>query len=85
MKHWKDDSELFSIARKELFTALVGDSLEQLVVYPSGLAFCPPWREDRQRDVMAVQAASRRLGLTGCGVCSSCAKSEIRYSSTIQR
>ena len=30
MKHWKDDDELFSIARKELFTALVGDSLDKM-------------------------------------------------------
>jgi len=28
MKLWKDDEELFAIARNELFTALVGDSLE---------------------------------------------------------
>ena len=41
MKLWKDDSELFSIARKELFTALVGDSLDKLVFYTIGLAFCP--------------------------------------------
>lgn len=30
MKDWKDDNELFSIARKELFTALVGDSLDKM-------------------------------------------------------
>lgn len=30
MEHWKDDSELFSIARRELFTALVGDVLDKL-------------------------------------------------------
>ena len=30
MKHWKDDEGLFSIARKELFTALVGDSLDKM-------------------------------------------------------
>ena len=30
MKAWKDDDELFSIARKELFTALVGDSLDRM-------------------------------------------------------
>ena len=30
MKAWKDDNELFSIARKELFTALVGDSLDKM-------------------------------------------------------
>ena len=30
MPHWKDDSELFRIARKELFTALVGDVLDKL-------------------------------------------------------
>ncbi len=30
MKQWKDDNELFSIARKELFTALVGDSLDKM-------------------------------------------------------
>lgn len=27
---WKDDNELFSLARRELFTALVGDVLDQL-------------------------------------------------------
>lgn len=30
MKLWNNDSELFSIARKELFTALVGDVLDKL-------------------------------------------------------
>jgi regulator of RNase E activity RraA len=30
MNLWKDDSELFDIARKELFTALVGDVLDKL-------------------------------------------------------
>ena len=29
MKLWKDDNELFDIARKELFTALVGDVLDK--------------------------------------------------------
>ncbi|TLX78121.1 RraA family protein [Labilibacter sediminis] len=30
MKLWKDDEELFDIAKKELFTALVGDVLDKL-------------------------------------------------------
>lgn len=30
MKLWKDDNELFAIARNELFTALVGDSLDRM-------------------------------------------------------
>jgi len=30
MKYWKDDKELFSLARKELFVALVGDILDKL-------------------------------------------------------
>lgn len=30
MKPWKDDNELFAIAKKELFTALVGDVLNKL-------------------------------------------------------
>lgn len=30
MKLWKDDEQLFSIARKELFTALVGDILDKM-------------------------------------------------------
>jgi regulator of RNase E activity RraA len=30
MTHWKDDTELFDIVRKELFTALVGDVLDKL-------------------------------------------------------
>lgn len=30
MKLWKDDEQLFSIARKELFTALVGDVLDKM-------------------------------------------------------
>lgn len=30
MKLWKDDNELFDIARKELFTALVGDVLDKM-------------------------------------------------------
>ena len=32
MKLWKDDNELFAIARNELFTALVGDSLGKSLV-----------------------------------------------------
>ena len=30
MKLWKDDKQLFDIARKELFTALVGDVLDKM-------------------------------------------------------
>jgi regulator of RNase E activity RraA len=30
MKHWKSDQELFQLARKELFTALVGDVLDKM-------------------------------------------------------
>ena len=30
MKLWKDDAELFSIAKKELFPALVGDILDKM-------------------------------------------------------
>ena len=30
MKLWRDDEELFEIAKKELFTALVGDILDKL-------------------------------------------------------
>ena len=42
MKHWKDDEELFAIAKRELFTALVGDSLDKMGLLhrflPRGLA-----------------------------------------------
>ena len=30
MEYWKDDDALFSIAKKELFVALVGDVLDKL-------------------------------------------------------
>lgn len=30
MKRWKNDQELFTIAREELFTALVGDVLDKM-------------------------------------------------------
>lgn len=36
--YWKDDEELFSIARRELFTAVVGDCMDKLKLTQSSSA-----------------------------------------------
>ena len=33
MKHWQDDSELFELMRRKLFTGVVGDILDELGLY----------------------------------------------------
>src|SRR6266545_4178983 len=56
--HWRDDEELFAIARRELFTAVVGDCMDKL-----GLThqFLPPQIQPLVRDMVAVGRAMPAL------------------------
>lgn len=51
---WKDDQELFAIARRELFTAVVGDAMDKLGLRRQ---FLPPRIQPLQRDMVAVGRA----------------------------
>jgi len=50
MSHWQDDSELFALATRELFTAVVGDVMDTLGLRHQ---FLPP-RIHPLRDDMVV-------------------------------
>ena len=54
MKLWKDDAELFSIARTELFPALVGDILDKMGYLHQ---FLPPHIKPLQRDMVVIGRA----------------------------
>ncbi|MDD2256219.1 MAG: RraA family protein [Bacteroidales bacterium] len=54
MKLWKDDVELFDIARKELFTALVGDTLDKLGYLHQ---FVSPCIKPLQNDMVVIGRA----------------------------
>lgn len=54
MKLWKDDAELFDIARKELFTALVGDTLDKLGYLHQ---FVSPGIKPLQNDMVVIGRA----------------------------
>ena len=51
---WKNDEELFGIARKELFTALVGDVLDKMGYLHQ---FLPPHIKPLRRDMVVVGRA----------------------------
>lgn len=51
---WKDDNELFSIARRELFTAVIGDVMDKLKLRRQ---FLPPRVQPLSRDMVAVGRA----------------------------
>ena len=51
---WKDDQELFRLARKELFTAVVGDVLDQMGLYHQ---FLPPRIKPLEKGMAAIGRA----------------------------
>ena len=53
-KLWKDDNELFAIARKELYTAVVGDIMDKLGLQHQ---FLPPRIQPLDREMVAVGRA----------------------------
>lgn len=54
MALWKDDHELFDIAKKELFTALVGDALDKLGFLHQ---FISPYIKPLRRDMVVIGRA----------------------------
>ncbi|MBL8226838.1 MAG: RraA family protein [Bryobacterales bacterium] len=54
MKPWNNDSELFAIARKELFVAVVGDVMDKLGLRRQ---FLPPQIQPVTRDLVAIGRA----------------------------
>lgn len=53
-KLWKSDAELFSIARKELFTAVVGDAMDQMQLQHQ---FLPPEIRPLRDDMVVIGRA----------------------------
>jgi regulator of RNase E activity RraA len=51
---WKSDEELFELAKKELFTAVVGDVLDKLEFYHQ---FLPPHIRPIQKDMVVIGRA----------------------------
>jgi regulator of RNase E activity RraA len=51
---WKNDDELFSIARKELFTAVIGDAMDKLGLYHQ---FLPPQIQPLRDDMFLIGRA----------------------------
>jgi regulator of RNase E activity RraA len=51
---WKDDSELFEVARRELFTAVIGDSMDKLGFYHQ---FLPPTVQPLRQEFVLVGRA----------------------------
>ncbi|MCC7346207.1 MAG: RraA family protein, partial [Variibacter sp.] len=51
---WSGDDELFAIARRELFTAVVGDVMDKLKLRRQ---FLPPAIQPLRRDMVAVGRA----------------------------
>ena len=54
IKLWKDDQELFRIARQELFTALIGDVLDKMGYLHQ---FLPAQIKPLQRDMVVIGRA----------------------------
>ena len=51
---WKDDAELFALARRELFTALVGDAMDKLGLLHQ---FLPPDLKPLRDDMVVIGRA----------------------------
>jgi len=51
---WKDDAELFALARRELFTALVGDAMDKLGLLNQ---FLPPYLKPLRDDMVVIGRA----------------------------
>ncbi|MCG3149620.1 MAG: hypothetical protein PCFJNLEI_03085 [Verrucomicrobiae bacterium] len=54
MKLWKNDAELFALAKKELFTCVVGDILDKLGRYHQ---FLPPQIQALREDMIVIGRA----------------------------
>lgn len=54
MPLWNDDDELFALARRELFTAVVGDAMDKLNLRRQ---FLPPYVRPLRRNMVAVGRA----------------------------
>ena len=54
MKHWNTDTELFTLAKRELFTAVVGDVLDKLGLLHQ---FLPPRLQPLRDDMVAIGRA----------------------------
>ncbi|MEI6645528.1 MAG: RraA family protein [bacterium] len=54
MKHWKDDEELFSLARRTLMTALVGDAMDKMGLVHQ---FLPPYLKSLDDSMVVVGRA----------------------------
>jgi regulator of RNase E activity RraA len=54
IKHWKDDEELFSLARRTLMTALVGDAMDKLGLVHQ---FLPPYLKPLADSMVVVGRA----------------------------
>jgi len=54
MKHWKNDDELFSIVKRELFTCVVGDVMDKLDLQHQ---FLPPQIRPLRADMVVVGRA----------------------------
>ena len=66
MPIWKDDDELFAIARRELFTAVVGDIMDKLKLRHQ---FLPARIQPLRRDMVAVGRAMPVLEADWFPVC----------------
>ncbi|MCS7025712.1 MAG: RraA family protein [Bryobacteraceae bacterium] len=60
MKLWNDDEELFELARKELFVAVVGDVMDQMGLRRQ---FLPPQIQPLKRDLVMIGRAMPVLGV----------------------
>jgi regulator of RNase E activity RraA len=60
MALWKDDDELFAIARRELFTCVVGDVMDKLHLYHQ---FLPPQIQPLRQDMVVIGRAMTVLSL----------------------
>ena len=58
---WKDDAELFALARGELFTAVVGDVMDKLGFQHQ---FLPPAIQPLERSMVAIGRAMTVLEAT---------------------
>ncbi len=54
MTHWKDDHELFALARRELFTAVVGDVMDKMRLRHQ---FLPPQVQPLREDMVVIGRA----------------------------
>jgi len=62
-KLWKRDDELFALARHELYSAVVGDIMDQLKMYHQ---FLPPAIQPLRREMVVVGRAMTVLGTDWC-------------------